>query len=79
MKSSQPRRSPQRRGMARRTWAALVALVLALSQALGAIAGAAIVGLLFGSFKNLGGNAVQAQFAVFSFNSASTGKVCLAN
>lgn len=36
MKSSQPRRSPQRRGMARRTWAALVALVLALSQALGA-------------------------------------------
>ena len=31
-----------------------------ISQVLGAIAGAAIVGLLFGSFKNLGGNAVQA-------------------
>lgn len=30
-----------------------------LSQVLGAVAGAAIVGLLFGSFENLGGNAVQ--------------------
>ena len=30
-----------------------------LSQALGAVVGAAIVGLLFGSFENLGGNAVQ--------------------
>ena len=30
-----------------------------LSQILGALAGAAVVGLFFGSFKNLGGNAVQ--------------------
>ena len=30
-----------------------------LSQVLGAVIGAAIVGLLFGSFENLGGNAVQ--------------------
>ncbi len=30
-----------------------------LSQILGALAGAAVVGLFFGSFENLGGNAVQ--------------------
>lgn len=42
-----------------------------LSQILGAIAGAAIVGLFFGSFANLGGNAVQpALIAAYSSNAA---------
>ena len=42
-----------------------------LSQALGAVVGAAIVGLLFGSFENLGGNAVPVGVVAASGDGAS--------
>ena len=42
-----------------------------LSQILGALAGAAVVGLFFGSFKNLGGNTVQTTLTNAYGNTAS--------